>query len=252
MLESQDIAHFAMRLGDTCLVLSQRLGEWCGIAHDLEEDVALSNVALDLLGQARLWLDYAGKSEGIGRDEDRLAFWRDGHDYYNLLLVEQPNGDFAQTQVRQFFFDAWYLSVLERLRQSSDHTIAAIAEKATKESAYHLRRSSHWVERLGDGTAHSHWLTQEAADALWDYVGEPFEPDALDMRLAAQGIGCDFAALHAPWLACLQDVFSSATLRIPEHQPFQRGGKQGRHSEHLNRLLADMQCLARAHPGATW
>ncbi len=249
---SADSFRFVLRLGDSCLILSQRLIDWCGIAPELEEDVALSNIALDLLGQARLWLEYAGGLEGAGRDEDRLAFWRDDHEFLNLLLVEQPNGNFAETQMRQFFFDTWHVLVLKALRQSPDTAVAAIAGKAVKEAGYHLRRSSQWVVRLGDGTALSHERAQAAIDALWDYIGEMFECDDTDARLLAQGRGCDFAALRAPWRDYVGRVFADATLAVPEATSFQTGGKLGRHTEHLSALLAEMQSLQRAHPGAQW
>jgi ring-1,2-phenylacetyl-CoA epoxidase subunit PaaC len=252
MSQSPDLTQFVLRLGDNCLVLSQRLIEWCGIAPELEEDVALSNVALDLLGQARMWLDYAGRLEGAGRDENKLAFWRDDHEFLNLQLVELPNENFAQSQIRQFFFDAWHLLVLNELRHSSDETTAAIAAKAIKEVCYHLRRSRHWVERLGDGTILSHRLTQNAIDDIWDYSEELFEVDSIDERLLAQGIGCDFASLREPWFDHVRDTLVGATLHAPNRQPLFTGGRRGRHTEHLSPLLAEMQFLQRANPGAEW
>lgn len=248
-----DQFQYLLRLGDTALVLSQRLGQWCGKGPALEEDIALTNVALDLLGQARLWLSYAGEIEGAGRDEDQLAFLRDAHDFHNLLLVEQPNGSYADTLARQFYFDAWHYFLLKELLRSSDARIAGIAEKSLKEVSYHLRRSGDLVVRLGDGTADSHARLQAAMDDLWMYTGEMFQGDALDDAMAAQGIAPKPADLHAPWLAHVRDIFDEATLVPPPPQAWmQKGGKQGVHGEHLGYLLAEMQFLQRAYPGAQW
>jgi ring-1,2-phenylacetyl-CoA epoxidase subunit PaaC len=242
-----------LRLGDTALVLSQRLGAWCGKGPALEEDMALANVALDLLGQARLWLTYAGEVEGRGRDEDALAYHRDSRDFRNLLLVEQGNGSYATTLVRQFYFDAWHRLALGRLQQSADARIADIAAKAVKEVAYHLHRSSDLIVRLGDGTEKSHALVQDAADALWMFTGEMFASDAIDQALARDKISFDPAELKEPWLACVRNVFEQGTLRVPPAEAhMQEGGKQGRHTEQLGYLLAEMQVLQRTHPGAQW
>lgn len=237
---------FCLRLGDNDLILSQRLGEWCGHGPVLEEDLALANVALDLLGQARLWFSLAAELEGGGRDEDQLAFLRDAGEFRNLLLVEQPNGDYAATLARQYYFDAWHGLLLERLAQSSDARVAAIAAKAVFEVRYHIERSRDWIIRLGDGTEESHVRVQAALDRLWPYTGEMFQADAAD---APAG---DLAALRAPWLAELTSTFERATLRLPEKGWMQRGGKQGVHSENLGHLLAEMQFLQRAYPGARW
>ncbi len=184
-MDSSGIFEYLLRLGDNCLILSQRLSEWCGHGPVLEEDIALTNIALDLLGQARFWLSYAGEVEGAGRDEDQLAFLRDSGQFRNVLLVEQPNGDYAITTARQFYFDSWHFHLLSALQKSSDARIAAIAEKAIKEVTYHLERSTDWVIRLGDGTDESHRRMQNAADELWMYTGELFEMDDLDREMAA-------------------------------------------------------------------
>lgn len=244
---------YLLRLGDTALILSQRLSQWCGKGPALEEDMALTNVALDLLGQARMWLSYAGETEGKGRDEDRLAYLRDAHDFRNFLLVEQPNGTYADTLARQFLFDAWHYFLQQELTRSADPRIAEIAEKSLKEVSYHLRRSGDLVVRLGDGTEQSHRMMQDAFNDLWMYTGEMFEADALDDAMAQQGIAPRLSDLKAPWLAHLKEVFEEATLAMPPVDAWmQKGGKQGLHTEHLGYLLAEMQFLQRAYPGAQW
>ena len=252
MTNNSDLVEYVLRLGDTPLVLAQRLTEWCGRAPTLEEDIAVSNVALDLLGQARLWLGYAGELEGAGRDEDRLAFHRDPHEFRNLLLVEQPRGNYADTLVRQFFFDAWHHLALKELAGSADPRIAGISEKAVKEVAYHLKRSSQWVIRLGDGTNESHMFMQEAVDNCWEFVEEMFEMDEIDHRMVSRKVGFDLAAQHLPWHNYVRDILDAATLRIPSHGWRQRGGRNGQHTEHLGHLLTEMQFLQRAYPGAQW
>jgi ring-1,2-phenylacetyl-CoA epoxidase subunit PaaC len=244
---------YVLRLGDNALVLSQRLSEWCGKGPALEEDMALTNVALDLIGQARLWLGYAGELENAGRGEDELAFLRDAGAFRNLLLVEQANGGYADTLMRQFLFDAWHALALRELEGSADPRVAEIAAKAHKEVSYHLRRSSDLVVRLGDGTERSHALLQAAALALWPYTGEMFRGDAVDAAAAAAGTGFSPEALHAPWLEYVGEVFGDATLTLPAAAAWMHsGGKQGRHSEKLGFLLAEMQFLQRAYPGAQW
>jgi ring-1,2-phenylacetyl-CoA epoxidase subunit PaaC len=244
---------YLLRLADTALVLSQRLCEWCGKGPALEEDMALTNVALDLIGQARFWYEYAGELEGTGRDEDMLAFRRDAGEFRNLLLVEQPNGSYADTLARQFLFDTWHYLLLQKLCASTDERIAGIADKALKEVAYHARRSSDLVVRLGDGTEHSRAMMQAAFDDLWSWSGEAFQADAVDEAIAAQGIGPDPRTLRDAWLAHVAGVFQNATLRMPPADAWmQTGGKQGVHSEHLGYLLAEMQFLQRAYPAATW
>ncbi len=242
-----------LRCGDDTLVLSQRLTEWCGKGPALEEDMALANVALDLMGQARLWLSYAAEVDGQGGDEDSLAFLRDVTAFHNLLLVEQPNGDYADTLMRQFFFDGWHYHRLQSLLASSDPRVAEIAAKSIKEVAYHLRRSGDLVIRLGDGSDESHRRMQAAADKLWAYTGEAFVDDDIDREAAAAGIAPLPSSLRDHWLADVKHVFAEATLNLPPLDAWmQSGGKQGRHTEHLGYLLAEMQFLQRAYPGAQW
>lgn len=243
---------FLLRMGDNALVLAQRLSEWVGKGPVLEEDIALTNVGLDLIGQARMWLSYAGEVEGAGRDEDALAFRRDQHEFRNALIVEQPNGDYADTIARQFLFDRWHLLALRAMTASRDERVAAIAAKAAKEVAYHAERSSDWVIRLGDGTGHSHARMAGAIDALWMYTGELFLPDAVDDAMAKAGIGPDLAALAAPWRESVASVLAEATLALPSDDFAQRGGRQGTHTEHLGHLLTEMQFLQRAYPDARW
>jgi ring-1,2-phenylacetyl-CoA epoxidase subunit PaaC len=243
---------YLLRLGDNCLILGHRLSEWCGHGPVLEEDLALANVALDLIGQAKLWLGLAGEIEGKGRNADRLAYLRDSREFRNLLLVEQKNGDFAVTMARQLFFDAWHYLLLRELRASADGRIAEIADKAVKEVAYHLERSRDWTLRLGDGTEESHRRMQKAVDTLWVYTGEMFEMDEVDKALSASGVAVDLAALREPWLEHVGATLEEATLAQPKSGWMQRGGKRGVHSEHLGYLLAEMQFLQRAYPGAAW
>jgi len=243
---------FLLRLGDSDLVLAQRLGEWVGKGPIHEEDIALANVGLDLIGQARMWLSYAGEVEGAGRDEDALAFRRDAHAFRNALLCEQPNGNYADTTARQFLYDHWHALMLRALERSSDDRVAAIAAKAAKEVAYHVERSTDWVIRLGDGTDVSHERMQSAIDALWPYAGELFAADAVDDAMAHAGVAPDLASLAAPWRAAVSEALVEATLVVPTDDWAQRGGRQGRHSEHLGHLLTEMQFLQRAYPDARW
>lgn len=241
-----------LRLADTNLVLAQRLGEWVGHAPALEEDLGLANVSLDLLGQARLLLAHAGELEGRGRDEDALAYLREESEYLNLTLVEQPNGDFAATIARQFLFDAWQLGLYQGLKRSTDASLAAIAAKGLAEAAYHLRYSGGWLERLGDGTPESHARATRAVAELWPYTNELFADDEVDTAAAEAGIAPLPSSLEKAWSARVDATFAAATLVRPASAPFGWYGKQGRHSEHLGYLLAEMQSLHRAHPGATW
>jgi ring-1,2-phenylacetyl-CoA epoxidase subunit PaaC len=243
---------YVLRLGDSCLILSQRLGEWCGRGPILEEDLALTNVALDLNGQARLWLGYAAEIEGKERTEDQLAFLRDAHEFRNLLLVEQANGDFAMTIARQFYFDLWHSWLLKELIHSSDQRIREICEKAQKEVQYHLRRSAGWMIRLGDGTEESHSRMQRAVDELWQFTGEFFETDEVDQAMIQEKIGPDPRTFQTIWMDRVKSTFAEATLDLPETGWMQRGGKRGIHSERLGYLLAEMQFLQRAYPGAQW
>ena len=244
---------FLCRMGDNTLVLGHRVSEWCGHAPVLEEDIALANTALDLIGQTTLWLDLAGEVEGAGRDADKLAFHRDVWDFRNLLLVEQPNGDFGQTMMRQFLFDAWHLSQLTALMDSSNLQVAAIAEKSSKEVTYHLERATDTVIGLGDGTEESHARMQKALNRLWPYVGEMFVSDDVDAAMVEAGIAPDPASLRPAYDTLVGDVFRAATLEKPADDFAHKGGKSGkRHSEHLGHMLTQMQWLQRAYPDATW
>lgn len=246
------LVEYVLRFGDSALVLAQRLSAWVAHAPVMEEDVAFANVSLDLFGQARLWLAYAGELEGAGRDEDRLAFHRSPREFRNLLLVERPNGDFAATIVRGYFYDLWSYLALERLMQSSDERVAAIAEKSRKEVAYHLRRSQDWLVRLGDGTSESHERVQRVANELWCYTGEMFLADGIDSQMTTSGVGFDPAMLQSPWFRSVESAFAEATLALPADCWIQRGGKQGVHTEALSYLLAEMQVLPRSLPEASW
>lgn len=242
-----------LRLGDTSLVLGHRLSEWCGHAPDLEEDVALANIALDLVGHARLLLSYAGEVEGRGRDEDALAFLRDAADYRNHPLVEQPNRDFGHTIARQFLHDAWALELYGRLTESTDGRLAGIAAKALKETRYHLRHSAGWVVRLGDGTAESRARMADAFDRLWRFTGGMFAADAADRALAAAGVAPDPASLRPAWEERVDAVLAEATLPARPATAGMGGGMGGGgRTEHLGYLLAEMQFLQRAYPGAAW
>ncbi|MEM9048708.1 MAG: 1,2-phenylacetyl-CoA epoxidase subunit PaaC [Pseudomonadota bacterium] len=241
-----------LRLGDSTLILGHRVSEWCGHAPALEEDIALANTALDLIGQTQLWLGLAAEIEGKGRTADDLAYLREAWEFRNLLLVEQPNGDFGVTIMRQFLFDAWYGPLLTRLADSAEPRLAEIAAKAAKEVAYHLERSTELVIGLGDGTEESHARMQAALDQLWPYAGEMCASDAVDAMLAEAGIAPDPAALRPAWEARLADVMGKARLTIPQSRFAHQGGRTGTHTEHLGYILATMQWLQRAHPGATW
>jgi ring-1,2-phenylacetyl-CoA epoxidase subunit PaaC len=243
---------YLLRLGDNALVLAQRCAAWVAHAPIMEEDVALANVALDLFGQAKLWLEYAGEVEGAGRDADALAFHRDSGEFRNVLLVEQPNGNFADTVVRGYFYDAWANLALHELTRSRDEHVAAIAAKSAKETAYHLRRSEDWLIRLGDGTELSHERAQRAVDELWRFTGEMFLGDDVDAEMTAAGIGFDPGSLREAWLARIGTALRTATLAQPADDWMQRGGKQGRHTEALSYLLAEMQVLPRTYVGAQW
>jgi ring-1,2-phenylacetyl-CoA epoxidase subunit PaaC len=247
---------YLLRLGDSPLILAQRLGAWVGKGPILEEDMALANVGLDLLGQARMWLSYAGEVEsrikGRGRSEDQLAFLRDGGEFRNFLIAEQPNGNFADTIARQFLFDAWHELALDALARSTDTRVAGIAAKAAKEVAYHVERSGEWMIRLGDGTDESHAKIQAAIDNLWTYTGEMCVADAEETMLIDAGIASDACLLAAPWRQRVDAVMDEATLVVPASAHMQRGGKQGVHTEHLGYVLAEMQFLQRAYPGAQW
>ena len=243
---------YVLRLGDTSLVLGQRLAEWVGHSPALEEDLGLANLSLDLIGQARLLLTYAGEIEGQGRDEDELAFFRDAPAFLNLTLTEQPNGDFGRTIVRQFLVDAWQLEIFEGLLGSRDARLAGIAAKAIKETRYHFRFSSGWLVRLGDGTEESHRRVQDALNELWRFTTELFAADEVDIELATSGVAPDLSALQPRWLGRVDEVLKEAALARPAPVAYQWHGKRGVHSEHLGHMLGEMQHLQRTYPGAQW
>lgn len=243
---------FLLRMGDNALILGHRNSEWCGHGPVLEEDIAMSNIALDLIGQTSLWLGLAGEVEGQGRSADDLAYLRDAWDFRNLLLVERPNGDFGKTLMRQFLFDAFHFHQLQALTGSADPRVAEIAAKALKEVSYHLERSAEQVIALGDGTDESHARMQAALDEQWDYALEMFTSDASDAAMAAAGIAPDPANLRGVWDETVDAVLAQATLKRPDSSFAHKGGKQGTHTEHLGYILAEMQFLQRAYPGASW
>lgn len=243
---------YVLRLADDSLILGQRLSEWCGHGPILEEDIAMTNIALDQIGQATSLLEYAAKVEGEGRTADDLAFLRIDRDYKNLLLVEQENGDFGKTIMRQFFFDAYRKLLFERLVNSSDEQLAAIAEKSLKEAKYHLKHSSEWVIRLGDGTEESHERIQDSLNELWRYTGELFYSDEVDAELTEQGVIPEMTGLKEEWEANVKAVLNEATLSIPDNNWQFDGGRVGKHSEHLGHLLSVMQYMQRAYPNMEW
>jgi ring-1,2-phenylacetyl-CoA epoxidase subunit PaaC len=246
------MAAYASRLGDNALVLGQRMIELVAASPELEEELANANFSLDYIGQARMFYTYAGECEGAGRNEDDFAFLRPEHDYRNLLLVEQPNGHFGDSTVRQVLFESWYLHLLEALTRCSDEGISEIAARAIKEVRYHLHHSSQWLVRLGDGTEESHDRVQQSLDNLWKFTGEMFVPDKLDDDMRAVFNGPHLEIIEAQWRADIRAVVEEATLKMPDDQWMASGGKQGRHSEHMGFLLAEMQYLQRTYPGATW
>jgi len=246
------LVEYLLRLADDRLVLGHRLSEWCGHAPILEEDIALANIALDLIGQATLLLRLAGETEGKGRSEDALAYFRDSGAYRNVLMAELPRGDFAFTIVRQFLFGVAAYYQLEALQRSASPDLAGIAAKALKETRYHVRHAGEWVLKLGDGTEESRGRAQRALDELWRYTGELLMTDDTDAALAAAGLAPAAPDLASRWRAQVADVVQRATLTLPADGYMQRGGRQGRHTEHLGRLLAEMQIVARSHPGAQW
>lgn len=251
-MANNNLLDFTLHLADNALILGHRLSEWCGHGPVLEQDIAMTNIALDLVGQARSLYQYAAAVEGQGRSEDDLAYLREGLDYKNVLLTEQPNGDFGKTIVRQFLFDAYNYPFYAALTKSKDATLAAIAQKSLKEVTYHLRYSSEWMIRLGDGTAESHRRVQESLDELWMYSGELLEMSAAEQALSAEGIAVDLSQIKGQWQQKVEEILARATLKIPENNWMQSGGKDGRHTEHLGYILADLQYLQRTHPNATW
>ncbi|MBX3146409.1 MAG: phenylacetate-CoA oxygenase subunit PaaC [Gemmatimonadales bacterium] len=249
---SASLFEFLLRLGDDRLILGHRNAEWCGHGPILEEDIAITNIALDLTGAAQLLLDLAGRVEGQGRDADALAYWRDETQFRNLQMVELPRGDFAFTMVRQLFFSAWTHFHFEWLKGSAHEELAGIAAKAQKENRYHLRHAGEWVVRLGDGTEESHRRAQEAVDALWPWTDEMFATDAVDQAAEAE-LGLPARPdLKAEWRAVVLEVLGRARLTVPEAPMRMTGGRKGRHTESLGPLLAEMQIVPRSHPGATW
>ncbi len=252
MSRDDAVLAYVLRLADNALILAQRMVELVAAEPELEEELANANFALDYLGQARMFYTYAGDLEGAGRSEDDLAFMRDGNEFRNLLLIEQPNGHFGDSIVRQYLFDAFYVHLLDALTQCDDQRIAEIAARAIKEVRYHLRHISNWLIRLGDGTDESHQRVQASLDDLWRYTGEMFMSDDVDVAIRDNLAGPDLDAIAVLWRRDVEGVIAEATLQIPQDQWMASGGKQGQHSEHLGFLIAEMQFLQRAYPGATW
>ena len=254
LTQQQSLQEYLIRLADSNLIISQRLCELCGKAPAIEEDIALTNVALDLVGQARNWYEYVSDLDEAQRCPDTLAFRRDAHDFRNLLLTEQPNGDFAVTMARQFFYDVWHYFTLQSLVNSPDERMAGIAAKAIKEVTYHLRRSSAWMKRLGDGTEESHERMEAAVDSLWRFTGELVTADTVETDLAAQGLAPNLEQLAADWKGMVKEVLTEATLTLqPDDSWMYMGSKKGVHTEHLGVILAEMQFLQRAYPNPkTW
>ena len=242
---SSHLINYTLHLADTSLILSQRNSEWCGHGPILEQDIAITNISLDLLGQSRNFYQYAATLIGGEATEDSLAYIRKEREFKNLLLVEQPNGDWGQTILRQYLFSQFQYLLFEKLQNSSDAQLSAIAAKAIKETTYHLRWSSEWVIRLGDGTEESHTRMLKAVDELWRYTGEMFEPASYESIV-------DVSQLKNDWLQKVTNIFSEATLRVPEKVFMQSGGKEGKHTEHLGYILTELQYMQRAYPGAQW
>lgn len=252
MDKKEALFEYCLRLGDSSLILGHRVSEWCGHGPVLEEDIALTNIALDLIGQSRSMLSYAGEVEAKGRTDDDLAYLRDAFKYRNVLLAEQENGDFGKTIMRQFLFDCFHFFLLEELQNSTDKRIAAYAAKSIKEVSYHLKHSSEWVIRLGDGTDESHSRVQTALNDLWMFTGELFEMDEVDALLIKEGIAPDLSEIKKKWTNRVTEILTEATLTIPEDGWMQSGGKQGKHGELLGYILAELQFVQRAYPGCEW
>lgn len=251
-MTNEQIFEYALRLGDTSLIYGQRLSEWCGHGPALEEDIALTNTALDYLGQATNMLKFAAEIENQGRDEDKLAFLRDVPDFKNLLICELPNGDYGYTIARQFLFTSYYYLYLRELAKSKNEFFKGFAEKSIKEVRYHWQHSSDWMKRLGDGTAESHQRLQTALNEIWEFTGEMFTNDTLDEAAMSSGIGVDNASLKPEWDQIVSSIISEATLIKPEDGWFHKGGKIGKHTEHLGYILSDMQFLQRTYPNSKW
>lgn len=251
-MSSNDLYEYTLRFGDNALILGQRLSEWCGHGPVLEQDIALTNIALDQIGQARQFLQYAAELKGGDATEDTLAYHRDAHEFRNILMVEQNNGHWGDTLARQFLFDTYNYFAFERLSKSSDERLASIAQKAMKEIAYHAQWSAEWIIRLGDGTEESHEKIQQSLNDVWMWTGEMLDADDLDRRMAEAGIGIDLEEVKALWSAKVDEILSIATLQRPEGDGHQRGGKKGLHSEELGFVLAEMQYLPKSYPDAKW
>ncbi len=249
---NNNLYNYILGIADNCLILGQRLGELCGHGPSLETDIACTNISLDLFGQVRSYYQYAGRIQGKGKSEDDIAMLRPEREYVNTLLVEQPNTDFAYIMARQFLFDAYHYMFLQELQQSKDETLAAIANKSIKEVSYHLRFSSDWVKRLGDGNEESQDRMQTAINDLWTYTDELFHQTDADKAMISEGAGVETLALKDSYYNRVSEVLNEATLEIPESKYFQKGGKQGVHTEHLGYLLADMQYMQRSFPNMEW
>ena len=248
----QSKINFILQQADNALILGNRNSEWCGHGPILEQDIAISNISLDLIGQARNFYQYAAQIKNDGSTEDSFAYYRDSHEFKNILLVEQPNVDWAHTILRQFFFSAFQQLQFEKLATGTDSQMAAIAAKSLKEIAYHLRWSSEWVIRLGDGTEESHDRMNNAISTLWDYTGEMFVPAEYELQLITEAVAVDVASLHPLWLKKVEEILDEATLFIPTSSNVYKGGKEGRHTPHLTAILNELQSVARAYPGLTW
>ena len=249
---NKDLFTYVLRQADNSMILCQRLCQWVAKGPELEEDIALTNIGLDMIGQARSLYQYAAKLSDEEINEDDLAFMRDEREWTNFLLLEQPNGNFADTIARQYFYDVWHLAFLEQLIESKDETLAAVAAKSVKEARYHLRHSSAWVKRLGDGTEISKQRMQAAIDEMWQFTPELFESDELDQRLLADGIAANLAEVEKRWHSHVSATLSEATLNQPEQAFLMSGGRQGLHTQHMGYLLAEMQILPRSMPGCEW
>lgn len=249
---NQNLFNYTLQHADNCLILGQRLAEWCGHGPILEQDIAMTNISLDLIGQARMLYQYAAEVQGEGKSEDELVAFRDAWDYRNVLLVEQPNGDFAHTILRQFFFDTYNCYFYEALMKSNDENLAAIAAKSHKETLYHIKWSGDWVIRLGDGTEESNQRINAALEELWGYVGELTDPNPTELTALKEGFGVDLSQIKSKREAKIKEVFDEATISIPTNTYHHKGGKDGKHTEHLGYILSDLQFLQRAYPGNEW
>jgi ring-1,2-phenylacetyl-CoA epoxidase subunit PaaC len=249
---NNNLYQYILGIADNSLILGQRMGELCGHGPSLETDIACTNISLDLLGQVRSYYQYAAKIVGDGRDEDDIAMLRKEHEYLNVLLVEQPNTDFGYIMARQFLFDVYHLLFLKELQKSKDLTLSAIASKAVKEVSYHQRFSSDWIKRLGDGTKESHERIQNAINDLWVYTDELFHPTEVEKAMLKEGIGVDVTSLKNWYYETVNAVLEEATLSVPESKYFQKGGKQGIHTEHMGYLLAQLQYMQRTYPNMEW